>query len=163
VFAAWGIWNVWSLVGRLSGKRVEVAGAFATIALLAFSSLSFYFREYTPRYYFANANGEVGTELGRYLARQPRVGHVYFTGLPRMWYRSFASTDFLSGGTPGEDFVAGTVPDIRGKSHPLVFVALPHLRSELETIQRVYPGGKSLVVPRRPKPGEPLFFVYRLD
>jgi hypothetical protein len=163
VFAAWGIWNVWSLVARVSGKRVALAGAIATVSLLAFSSLSFYFREYTPRYYFADANGEVGTELGRYLARQPPVRHVYFTGLPRMWYRSFASTDFLSGGIPGEDFAAGTVPDIRGKYRPLVFVALPHLRSELETISRVYPGGKFLVVPRRPKPGEPLFFVYRLD
>jgi 4-amino-4-deoxy-L-arabinose transferase-like glycosyltransferase len=163
VFAAWGIWNVWSLVARVSGKRVAVAGAFATVSVLAFSSLSFYFREYTPRYYFADVNGEVGTELGLYLARQPRVSHAYFTGLPRMWYRSFATTDFLSGGVPGGDFAAGTVPDIRGRSRPLVFVALPHLRSDLETIERVYPGGKSLVVSRRPKPREPLFFVYRLD
>jgi hypothetical protein len=80
-----------------------------------------------------------------------------------MWYRSFASTDFLSGGVPGEDFASGTIPDIRGKGRPLVFVALPHLRSELETISRRYPGGKSLVVPRRPKREEPLFFIYRLD
>jgi 4-amino-4-deoxy-L-arabinose transferase-like glycosyltransferase len=163
VFAAWGVWNVWSIIGRISGKKVQVAGAFATVSLLAFSSVSFYFREYTPRYYFTEVNGEVGTELGRYLARQPRVQHVYFTGLPRMWYGSFASTEFLSGGVPGEDFPAGTVPDIRGKSRPLVFVALPHLRPELEAIRRVYPGGKLLVVPRRPNLREPLFFVYRLD
>ena len=163
VFAAWGIWNIWSLVARISGRRVQVAGAVATVSLLAFSSLSFYFGEYTSRYYFADANGEVGTELGRYLARQPRVQHVYFTGLPRMWYRSFASTEFLSGDVPGEDFSAGTVPDIRGKSRPVIFVALPHLRSELETIRSVYPGGKLLVLRRRPEPREPLFFVYRLE
>ena len=162
-FAAWGIWNVWTIVGQIWGKRVQVAGAAATVCLLAFSSLDFYFGEYTPRYYFADVNGEVGTELGRYLARQPRVQHVYFTGLPRMWYGSFASTEFLSGGVPGEDFPAGNVPDIRGKSRPLVFVALPHLRSELDTIRRAHPGGKLLVLRRRPAPREPLFFVYRLE
>ncbi len=162
-FAAWGIWNVWTIVGRISRKRVQVAGAVATVSVLAFSSLSFYFGEYTPRYYFTDVNGEVGTELGRYLARQSRVGHVYFTGLPRMWYGSFASTDFLSGGVPGEDFPAGTVPDIRGKSRPLLFVALPHLRSELEAIRRAHPGGQLVVLRRRPTPVDPLFFVYRLD
>ncbi len=162
-FAAWGIWNVWSIVGRISAKRVQVAGAFATVSLLAFTSLSFYFREYTPRYYFTELDGEVGTELGRYLAREPRVRQVYFSGRPRMWYRSFASTDFLSGGVPGEDFPAGTVPDIRGKRRPLVFVALPHLRPEVERIRQVHAGGKLLSIRRRPNVREPLFFVYRLD
>src|SRR5688572_21877914 len=162
-FAAWGIWGAWSLVERVSGKRVAAVGALVSVAVLAASGVSFYFREYTPRYYFADPNGEVGTELGRYLARQPRVRHVYFTGLPRMWYRSFASTDFLSGGVPGEDFAAGTLPDIQGKKRPVLFVVLPHLRSELATVSRAYPGGRSFVVMRRPEPREPLFFLYRLD
>ena len=162
-FAAWGLWGAWTLAERVSGKRVAAVGALASVAVLAVSGVSFYFREYTPRYYFADPNGEVGTELGRYLARQPRVRHVYFTGLPRMWYRSFASTDFLSGGVPGEDFAAGTLPDIRGKGRPVLFVALPHLRSELGTISRAYPRGRSFVVMRRPEPREPLFFLYRLD
>lgn len=163
VFVALGLWNVWSLVEKISGKRVALAGSIATVSFLSFTSLSFYFREYTPKFYFTDVNSEVGTELGRYLVRQPRVAYVYFTGLPRMWYRSVPSTDFLSGGVPGEDFASGTIPDIRGKSRPIVFVALPHLRSEVETISRRYPGGKSLVVRRRPKPEEPLFFIYRLD
>jgi hypothetical protein len=80
-----------------------------------------------------------------------------------MWYRSIPSTDFLSGGVPGEDLPAGTVPDIRGKKLPLIFVALPHLRSELTAIQRAYPDGKLLVLARRPRPSEPLFFIYRID
>jgi hypothetical protein len=163
-FAALGIWNVWSIIGRLSGREgVTLPGALATVFLLAVGSLMFYFGEYTPRYYFSEANSEVGTELGRYLTREPSVHYVYFTGLPRMWYRSIPSTDFLSGGVPGEDLPAGTVPDIRGKKLPLIFVALPHLRSELTAIQRAYPDGKLLVLARRPRPSEPLFFIYRID
>jgi 4-amino-4-deoxy-L-arabinose transferase-like glycosyltransferase len=163
VFAALGIWNVWSLVARISGMNWQVAGAFATVAVLAFSSLSFYFREYTPRYYFADLNSEVGTELGRYLAQAGRGGYVYFDGLPRMWYRSVPSTEFLSDAAPGEDFETGTVPDIARKKRPILFVVLPHLRADLDRVKSVYPGGRSFVVRRRPRPEEPLFLTYRLD
>ena len=163
-FAALGIRGVWSLLGRIwAVPSIARAGAALTVLALSVSSLVFYFREYTPAYYFADANSEVGTELGRYLARDPRVRYVYFTGLPRMWYRSFASTDFLSGGIPGQDFPDGEVPDIRGKRRPLLFVALPHLKSNLAAIARAYPGGRLRMIFRRSKPGEPLFFFYRLD
>ena len=163
-FAALGIWRLWTIVGRISGRpSLALPAAAATALLLSVSSLLFYFREYTPRYYFTDVNSEVGTELGRYLAREPRPRYVYFTGLPRMWYRSFASTEFLSGGVPGEDFPDGKVPDIRGKRRPLLFVVLPHLKSNLGAISRAYPGGRLRVIFRRSNPTEPLFFFYRLD
>jgi Dolichyl-phosphate-mannose-protein mannosyltransferase len=163
-FTAFGLWNVWSAIAKLAERRrLAVLGASATAAILAAGSLIFYFREYTARYYFADPGAEIGTELGRYLARDPRVKYVYFTGLPRMWYRSQPTIEFLSGGAPGEDFATATVPDIRGKGRPLLFVALPHLRTNLDAIEQAYPGGERFVVWRRPRPQEPLYFAYRLD
>jgi hypothetical protein len=131
--------------------------------LMALSSVIFYFGEYTRGYYFTDANSEVGTELGRYLARSPRGAYVYFTGLPRMWYGSIPSSVFLSRGLPGEDFSSGTVPSIDPSKRPVHFVVLPHLARDLARIRSAYPGGTTLTVWRRPKPTEPLFYVYRLD
>jgi 4-amino-4-deoxy-L-arabinose transferase-like glycosyltransferase len=163
-FAALGVWSVWSLVGRIwRNPRLGTVGAFATGMLMALSSLIFYFGEYTRGYYFTDANSEVGTELGRYLARSPRGAYVYFTGLPRMWYGSIPSSGFLSRGLPGEDFPSGTVPSIDPSKRPVHFVVLPHLARDLARIRSAYPGGTTLTVWRRPKPTEPLFYVYRLD
>lgn len=163
-FAALGIWNVWSVVGKIWERgRIVPIGAFATAMFLAVSSLRFYFGEYTPRHYFTDANSEVGTELGRLLARAPRNGYVYFSGRPRMWYRSIPSTVFLSRGMPGEDLPSGTVPEIDRRKRPVLFVMLPHLAADLERIRTTYPGGTTVTVPRRTKPRETLFLVYRLD
>jgi Dolichyl-phosphate-mannose-protein mannosyltransferase len=164
VFAALGVWSVWSLVGRIwRNQRLATGGAFATGILMALSSLTFYFGEYTRGYYFTDTNSEVGTELGRYLALSPRGAYVYFTGLPRMWYGSIPSSVFLSRGLPGEDFPSGTVPSIDPSKRPVHFVFLPHLSGDLARIRSAYPGGRTLTVWRRPKPTEPLFYVYRLD
>jgi hypothetical protein len=163
-FAALGIWTVAEGLGKILHRPLLARfGATLAFCWLAFTGIDFYFREYTPRYYFADANSEVGTELGRYLARTARDGYVYFSGLPRMWYRSIPSTEFLSRGVQGEDFESGTVPEITGKKRPVLFVVLPHLRADLERIKRLYPGGTSVVVRRRPRPEEPLFLTYRLD
>jgi 4-amino-4-deoxy-L-arabinose transferase-like glycosyltransferase len=163
LLTAWGIHSVWS---QLGGSRPWfVRGAMiATSVFLAVTSVRFYFFEYGPRYYFAEANAEVATELGRQLAAAPPGTHVFFLGHPRMGYRSLPSLAFLSGGVPGTDVLpGGSAPKLGAVRGPRIYVALPHRKEQLRAFAGIE-GSEALgVVWRRPKPAEPLYYFYRAD
>lgn len=163
LLVAWGIHNVWSQLGE--SRPWFVRGAtIATSVFLAVTSVRFYFFEYGPRYYFADANAEVATELGRQLAGAPPGTHVYFLGHPRMGYGSLPSLAFLSHGVPGTDVLPGDdaskLGAVRG---PRIFVALPHRKEQLRALVGVEDSEALGVVWRRPKPTEPLYYFYRAD
>ena len=163
LLVAWGIHNVWS---QLGGSRPWFfrGATIATSIFLAVTSVRFYFFEYGPRYYFADANAEVATELGRQLTGAPPGTHVYFLGHPRMGYGSLPSLAFLSDGVPGTDVLPGDdaskLEAVRG---PRVFVALPHRKEELRALGGMGDSEAMGVVWRRPKPKEPLYYFYRAD
>lgn len=165
LFVAYGIWKVASLLAEaLSLAPSVVPRAMALIALvLALTSLNFYFRVYTPRYMFSDANSEVGMELGQYLATIPRDAQVYFLGEPRVFI-GFPSIVFLSHHLDGVDILTGDhIKDKVETGRQAIFVALPNHYQEMDEIRAIYPGGRSFEVFRRTKPSEPLYIAYEVD
>jgi Dolichyl-phosphate-mannose-protein mannosyltransferase len=161
ILAAWGIWNVVSLLVEILGAQSVVRYGLMTIIViaLAITSLNFYFLDYTPNNYYTDANSEVGVELGQYLATVPRESRVYFFGEPRMFY-DFPSIPFLSGNLQGVDVHANDdVAQLVERGRPAIFVTIPEQRENMERVRQLYPGGTYWEVPRRTKP-ETLYMVY---
>jgi hypothetical protein len=162
---AWAVWEAVSVLHEFVYARPIVARGLAAAigTVLAVTSLNFYFNEYTPQHYYADANSEVAQQLGEYLATVSRDTRVYFLGEPRMFY-DFPSIAFLSGYLPGVDVpIAPDVRPIVDPAHAALFVALPERESELDEIQTLFPGGAYSETARAIKPEERLYLVYRVD
>ncbi len=143
-------------------SRPAVCAVAAVVVLGAsLSSIDFYFRRFVPSHHFADANSELGHEVGYYLRQFGGDYTVYMSGAPR-FFVGFPSIPFLAPNAKGRDreapLTAQTIPRLppEGKA---VFLATPERRGELEIVRRGYPGGHWQEFLRRTKP-EPLFFAY---
>lgn len=170
IFIAWGIWSIVALLTDALGTRPAIQRALLAVSgiTLAVTSMSFYFFEYTPRHYFTSPNGEVGVELGQYLATVPRDSRVYFLGEPRMFYGfagyGFASIEFLSGGLEGVDVrPRDDVERMVQPNRKAIFIALPERREDLERIRQLYSHGTYWQVSRPTKLEEILYLVYTVE
>ena len=129
------------------GPRFREGVAVMTLVAVAVLNLHYYFVVYAPTRVYGNPTAEVGTELGRALARQDDGYVVYFHAPPFMYW-GFGTLQFLAQGVEGMDVLPpgeGEVlqPDL---SRGARFVFLPERLGELEAVRAQIPGGVEVPV-----------------
>jgi hypothetical protein len=112
------------------------------IAILAVSSIHFYFVEFTPERRYGSENGETATMMGYYLRDQEVGSQVYFFGAPRIYW-NYGPMSFLAPNVSGHDVVEplDTPPDLPDSKHGALFLFLPERSGELTRVQQAFPDG----------------------
>jgi 4-amino-4-deoxy-L-arabinose transferase-like glycosyltransferase len=112
------------------------------IAILAVSSVHFYFVDFTPSGRYGSENGETATMIGHYLHDLDASYRAYFFGAPRIYW-SFGTMTFLAPNVPGQDVIDPLTapPDFVDQSRDALFIFLPERAGELAWVQQVYPDG----------------------
>jgi hypothetical protein len=124
--------------------RLAMYGAVIAATAMAMTlDVRFYFSEYIPARGSGDANTQVASQLGRYLADYPEGAQVFFFGPPRMGYRGFSTIPFLAPQVKGEDVTKpwDAAPDWQITGSQAAFVFLPEREKELDWVRSRYPGG----------------------
>lgn len=113
------------------------------VAVLAVSSVRFYFLEFTPSRRYGSANGETATMIGHYLCDLESDYRAYFFGAPRIYW-SFGTMPFLAPEVSGLDVTEplDAPPDFVDESRRGVFVFLPERAGELSWVREAFPDGQ---------------------
>jgi hypothetical protein len=112
------------------------------IAILAVSSIHFYFVEYTPERRYGSENGETATMMGYYLHDLEVGSQAYFFGAPRIYW-NYGPMSFLAPNVSGQDVVKtlDAPPDFPVGRYGAVFLFLPERSGELSWVQQAFPSG----------------------
>jgi hypothetical protein len=145
MLVAFGLEQSVRLVCRLvgAGRRWENLGLGLLIAVLAVSSIHFYFVEYTPARRYGSENGETATMMGYYLRELNEGTRAYLFGPPHIYYR-FGTMPFLAPHVEGHDIVeplSGPPDDDLAAGAGTVFLFLPERLGELSWVQQAFPEG----------------------
>ncbi len=137
LLTAWGGQALWNLVeGQIEVKRMVT---LACALFFVIWNLTFYFGIYTPRRVYGNPTAQIATEFARFNARVPLEGaRVYFFG-PPVLYWDFGTLSFLLRNQPGQNVLPEQFPD--DITLPARFVFIDARVTDLDTVQRLYPGG----------------------
>jgi 4-amino-4-deoxy-L-arabinose transferase-like glycosyltransferase len=129
------------------------------VAILAVSSVRFYFVQFTPSMRYGSQNGETATMIGHYLRDLDGNVETFFFGAPRIYW-SFGTMMFLAPNVSGRDVLDPVTapPDFEGMSRPAVFVFLPERAGEVTWVEQAYPQGSLTEV--RDEAGEVRFLAY---
>ncbi|MHB9091562.1 MAG: hypothetical protein ACYC7H_09090, partial [Chloroflexota bacterium] len=172
ILIALGLVKTTELVRSYSGLATAwgLLLAFAAAGLMMVADARFYFEEYAPKAYFSDANTEVATLAGRYIAEHGDGYRVYLLGAPRLFVSHTSLTylaceQCLTGADVGVDIVDPLVPGVRpvqvqGDSR-LLFIFVPERLRDLDNVRRSFPGGKVLEFGGRF--ANRLFVIYRVD
>lgn len=131
------------------GRRWENLALGLLIALLAVSSIRFYFVEYAPSGRYGSENGETATMVGHYLRDLDQGTQVYWFGAPRIYW-NFGSISFLAPQVTGRDVVDPLTasPEFAGEAaaaavgRGVVFAFLPERVEDLSWVQQALPDGR---------------------
>jgi 4-amino-4-deoxy-L-arabinose transferase-like glycosyltransferase len=136
--------SVW-LAGRLLqlDRSRENLTLGLLVAILALSSIGYYFVEFTPKRRYGTYNGETATMIGHYLRDLEGDYRAYLLGAPRLYW-SFGSMAFLAPEVPGQDVVKplNAPPDFLDEGQGAVFIFLPERGEELNWVRQAYPDGR---------------------
>jgi 4-amino-4-deoxy-L-arabinose transferase-like glycosyltransferase len=142
---AFGLEQTVRLVGRLLsfGRMQENLALGVLVAILAISSINFYFVEFTPQRRYGSENGETATMMGYYLRDLDAGSQVYFFGAPRIYW-NYGPMSFLAPGVSGQDVLKPLTapPDFMDSSRGAVYLFLPDRSAELLLVQRAFPNGQ---------------------
>jgi 4-amino-4-deoxy-L-arabinose transferase-like glycosyltransferase len=146
LLVAFGLEQSVCLVGRLlgSGRRWQSLAMGLLVAVLAVSSIRFYFVEYTPTRRYGSENGETATMMGYYLREMDEGTQAYLFG-PRRIYYQFGTMPFLAPHVEGENVVEplSGPPDFELEGGVgTVFLFLPERLGEMDWVQQAFPGGR---------------------
>jgi 4-amino-4-deoxy-L-arabinose transferase-like glycosyltransferase len=161
---ACGLDGIVRLLGRLD-RRLTRWAAFAAAAVvigLCAWSVTFYFRDYSPRNSYGFGSTETATALARYLAPRSQTSYVYLLG--SNLFLDNATLGFIDRDLQGADVLPGMAPgDLPSHRAGLrsLFVALPDRLDDLNAIQRARPGGHAVDV-RGGRPERVMFRVYEV-
>lgn len=119
------------------------------VAIMAASSIHYYFVEFTPSRRYGSENGETATMMARYLRDEDGGYQVYLFGAPRIYW-NFGTMPFLAPDVPGHDVIDPLTgpPDFVaeatvGAVEPrLLFIFLPERLGELAWVQQAFPDGQ---------------------
>jgi 4-amino-4-deoxy-L-arabinose transferase-like glycosyltransferase len=153
-----------AILGRFAADarlRPWAVSAFAaTVVALGAWSLSFYFRDYSPRDTYAWAPTLTSTAIGHYLAPRTEGAYVYL--LSHEWLLLQNGTiRFLAPGLQGTDVPVGAALPPRPARLQPIFIALPDRFGDLGHLEHRFPGGAVTDVRGGPDDGV-LFRAYRL-
>jgi 4-amino-4-deoxy-L-arabinose transferase-like glycosyltransferase len=144
-------------------RAILAAGAASILVIAAFLDLRFYFTDYTPSRVFSDTNTEVAQNLALFLLAEDldQGAQVYFSGLPRMGYRSIETLPYLVPGDTFTDIVEPlTAPPTWAVQRPAAFVFLPENVGDLTWVEQAYAGGETIV--RTAANGPDLYTIYIL-
>jgi 4-amino-4-deoxy-L-arabinose transferase-like glycosyltransferase len=146
LLVAFGLERSVRLVRRLlgSGRLWENLCLGLLIAVLAASSIHFYFVDYTPTRRYGSENGETATMMGYYLRDLDEGTNAYLFGPPRMYYQ-FGTMPFLAPHVQGRDVIEplGGLPGYgQDAAAGAVFLFLPERIEELSWVQQAFPEGE---------------------
>jgi hypothetical protein len=141
----------------------------ASVAVLCWLSLTWYFVEFTPTRVYGNYTAVTADTLIRYM-QENRLGadwRIVFFGAPEM-YVDFGSIKYVLNEVETVEVTEPPttpleVPPLPADKKPIFFF-MPARRAELDVVQQAYPGGRIEAL-LSPQPGatEPLLYVYRTD
>jgi 4-amino-4-deoxy-L-arabinose transferase-like glycosyltransferase len=150
LLVAFGLEHSVRLVCRLLdiGRTRENVALGLLVAVLATSSVYFYFVEFTPTRRYGSANGETATMMGHYLRELEGDYQAYLFGAPSIYW-SFGTMSFLAPRVQGKDVVEplDSPPDFVDETAGTaglgtVFLFLPERSGELVWVQQAFPDGQ---------------------
>jgi 4-amino-4-deoxy-L-arabinose transferase-like glycosyltransferase len=125
-------------------RRWERVFLGVLVAILAVSSVHYYFVRFTPLRRYGSQNGETATMMGHYLRQLEGDYQVYLLGAPRIYW-SFGTMAFLASGVSGQDLIEPlqTQPstDLVDQGRGAVFLLLAERAGEVSLLQEAFPGG----------------------
>ena len=132
-------WQAWT-------PRVHTAFLAASVLVISFASVHWYFVEFTPLRLYGTLNGVVANDMARFM--RDRLGpewRVYFLGPPRL-YIEFGSIPYIARDVQGEDqsepLTAPLDPSVVQPDKNAAFIFLPERLGELEWVRMTFPGGE---------------------
>jgi hypothetical protein len=151
LLVAFGLEQSVGLARRLLdfGRKWENLALCLLVAIMAVSSIRYYFVEFTPSRRYGSENGETATMMARYIRDEDGGYQVYLFGAPRIYW-SFGTIPFLAPDVPGHDVIdplTGT-PDFVDEAavgvveRRLLFMFLPERLGELAWVQQSFPDGQ---------------------
>jgi len=163
LFIALGAWQVSRVLLQLKFKPFWVyALNIILVIALATQNLFFYFDTYRERYFFQDANGELGMETGLQLQNLGTTYDYYLFGTPRV-FAGFPTTEFLAPGIPKYDLVAESIPALSfNPGRGAFIVAIPENEELLRQVMEKFPGGTWETIPRKVR-DEVLYYAYILS
>jgi hypothetical protein len=165
-FVALGLALLAQGVGRAlgaKGPRALAPALAVAVAALTFTSVRYYFVEYTPLRTYGSTNAIVATDLAAYANRRLGPGaRVVFFGWPRMSV-NFGTFPFLAPEVERVDVMdplaLPPAPDLAPPGKLTAFVFVPEREPELAFVQQTFPGGQLERIPS-PVEGGDLYVVY---
>jgi 4-amino-4-deoxy-L-arabinose transferase-like glycosyltransferase len=126
-------------IGPVKGENLALG---LIVALMAVSSVRFYFVDFSRSGRYGSQNGETATMIGHYLQELDGGYQAYFFGAPRIYW-SFGTMTFLAPDVPGQDVVEplAAPPAFGEEGRQAVYIFLPERSGELDWVQQAYPGG----------------------
>ncbi len=163
LFIALGAWQVSRVLIQLKFKPFWVyALNIILVIALATQNLFFYFDTYREKYFFQDANGELGMEAGLQLQNLGTTYDYYLFGTTRV-FAGFPTTEFLAPGIPKYDLVAESIPHLSfNPGRGAFIVAIPENEELLQQIMEKFPGGTWETIPRKVR-DEVLYYAYILS
>lgn len=162
MLVAYGLAESGSLLSDLWPRHRQAItyAAVLFILVLSLDELRFYFQEYTPQSDLGGDNTLVAARLADYLQTKSADWHVAFFGGDRMGYYSIASLQYLAPHIEGVDVVHpwGSPENPALPDGPIVFVFLPELGAELESVRADFPAGR--LHQERKADGSLLYWLY---
>lgn len=150
LLVAFGLEQSVGLARRLLvlGRTWDNVALGLLVAILAVSSIHFYFVEYTPARRYGSENGETATMIAYYLRDLDGDYQAYLFGAPRIYW-SFGTMAFLAPRVRGQDVVEplSGPPDFDEAPTPAtdrgtVFIFLPERVGGLAWVQQAFPDGQ---------------------
>ena len=148
---------------RMIPERAVVLILFAIACIITYQNVKFYMYEYRVNAYFQDANGEYAMEVGLMANKMGKDFQIFVLGAPRI-FSGFPTLAFLAPDNPRADLSAEGIAGLGlTPKQKAGFFAIPENRSLLAEISLKYPGGKTGLVYRKPKPEEILFEYYIVE
>jgi hypothetical protein len=163
LFIALGAWQISKVLLHLKFKQSWVYSLCIVLVItLGFQNLFFYFHTYREKYYFQDANSELGMEAGLQLQQLGDEYDYYLFGLPRV-FAGFPTTEFLAPSAQKFDLTAESIPRLSfNPGRGAFIVAIPENQDLLQQVVEQHPGGKSEIIPRKVR-DEVLYYAYILN
>jgi 4-amino-4-deoxy-L-arabinose transferase-like glycosyltransferase len=163
IFLALGLQQVAECLNNLhvSAKLIKIF-TVATLAILFFQGVFFYYGKYWSGFYFQDGNSELGMETGLQLHQLGPETNFYLFGRPRV-FANFPTTAFLAPENQRVDLTSADIDTLFvPATESALFVAIPDNMADLMRVEERFPGGEWQVVERKTKP-EVLYYAYILE
>jgi 4-amino-4-deoxy-L-arabinose transferase-like glycosyltransferase len=145
---------------RLLPEQILIPLFLVVVSIITFQNIKFYMFEYRKNLYFQDANSEYAMEVGLMAKTLGADYEIFVLGEPRV-NTGIPTLSYIAPDNPRVDFGASNLETLALTSNQkAAFFAIPENQYLLAEIRQRYPGGRSGLVYRKPRPNEVLFEYY---